>query len=490
LTSGLKVLYATPEIAPWIKTGGLGDVSGALPAALKAKGIDVRVLVPAYPALRDAFPEARKLVDIASPGGQLPPSQLMAAEMPDGTPLLLLDAPTLYSRPGGPYQSPQGSDWPDNHLRFALLSYAACLLARPSTPLSWRPDVLHCNDWQTAMAPAYLHYLEGAGRAATVQTIHNLAFQGLFAADVVTKIALPAAAFVFDGVEFFGQLSFLKAGLQFADRITTVSPTYAREIQGSTLGFGLDALVRHRHEDLSGILNGIGEQWNPASDPHIVATYDRNHLSGKLANRVALQRELRLAERSDLPVMALISRLTHQKGLDLLLDIASDLLAAPVQLVVLGQGDAGYEQQLLALAADHPERVAVTIGFSDALAHRIEAGADIFLMPSRFEPCGLNQMYSLRYGTPPVARATGGLADTVINFTLEALHAGTANGFTFQAATPAAFLAAARRAIAAWHDRKLWQRLQKIGMACDFSWGNAASDYVHVYRAALKRRHG
>jgi starch synthase len=283
-------------------------------------------------------------------------------------------------------------------------------------------------------------------------------------------------------------MSFLKAGLQFADRITTVSPTYAREIQGSALGFGLDALLRHRHNDLSGILNGIGEDWNPAADPYLSAPYDREDLSGKRTNRLALQRELRLREESFVPIMALVSRLTHQKGVDLVLEIAEELLATPAQLVVLGQGDASYERELLTLAESHPGRVAVTIGFSEGLAHRIEAGADIFLMPSRFEPCGLNQMYSLRYGTPPVVRATGGLADTVVNFTLEALHTGTANGFSFQAATPAAFLATAKRALAAWQDRKLWQRIQRIGMGCDFSWSGAASDYVHVYRSALKRR--
>jgi starch synthase len=484
LTSGLKVLFATPEIAPWIKTGGLGDISSALPAALAALGLDVRVLLPAYPALLDAFPAARELVVLPSPGGLVPPSRILQARTPAGIEILLVDAPSLFARAGGPYQSPQGGDWPDNHLRFGLLSWAAAFLSSPSCPLPWRPDLLHCNDWQTALAPAYMRYLLGEGGAATVITLHNLAFQGVFPAGTVAEIGLPPESFVFDGVEYYGQLSFLKAGLQFANRITTVSPTYAREIQGSALGFGLDALLSHRRADLTGILNGIGNDWDPATDPQLPAPYDRRNLAGKQTNRRALQRELGLAEQTAAPLLALVSRLTHQKGVDLLIEIAPALLAVPAQLIVLGRGDRDYERHLQALAEDHPTQFSATIDFDEGLAHRIEAGSDIFLMPSRFEPCGLNQMYSLRYGTPPVVRATGGLADSVVNFTLEALHAGTANGFSFQAPTAESFLAATRRAIATWHEKKIWQRLQLIGMTTDFSWDAAAADYLHVYRAA------
>jgi starch synthase len=340
--------------------------------------------------------------------------------------------------------------------------------------------VLHCNDWQTALAPACLHYLHGDAGAASVMTIHNLAFQGLFAAPTLADLGLPAAAFVFDGVEFHDQLSFLKAGLQFADRLTTVSPTYALEIQETELGFGLDGLLRYRSDDLSGILNGIDGAWDPATDPHLVQRYDIRRLTAKSFNRRALRGEFALPDDETVPLLAVVSRLTHQKGIDLVLAIADQLLDLPAQLVILGSGEHTYEADCRALAVANPGRVAVTVGFDEALAHRIEAGADIFLMPSRFEPCGLNQMYSLRYGTPPVVRATGGLADTVIDAAL-----AHGNGFSFAEAEPAALLEAVGRAVAAWRNRRRWPRLQRAGMGTDFSWSGAATAYLDVYRAAI-----
>jgi starch synthase len=474
----VKILFATSEIAPWVKTGGLGDVAGALPAALRAAGHDVRVLVPAYPALLKSFPEAKEVARPHWLGGLLPTPGLREAVAPDGTPLLLLDYAPYYDRPGNPYLGPEGRDWLDNHLRFGLLSRVAAWLGSAASTLNWQPDVIHCHDWQTGLAPAYLNYLPGR-QAKTLFTVHNLAFQGLFDHASLFELGLPDAAWSMHGVEYYGYLSFLKAGLQHADAISTVSPSYAREIQTDAEGMGMADLLRHRSADLSGILNGIDTTlWNPATDPHLEQTYSARRFEGKAANKAALQAQLGLEPRPDLPLLAVVSRLTEQKGLDLLLEVAPQILKTPAQLVVLGSGGSALEHGWTALARKHKSRCAVKIGFDEGLAHRIEAGADIFLMPSRFEPCGLNQMYSLRYGTPPVVRATGGLADTVI----DAADARHGNGFVFGPATTAALLLAVQRAIAAWQDPELWRRLQKRGMARDSSWLESARHYVALYQ--------
>jgi starch synthase len=478
----MKVLFATPEIAPWVKTGGLGDVAGALPAALRAQGCDVRVLVPAYPALLQALPAAREIARPRDLGGLLPQCRLLEAHAPDGTRLWLLDYAPYFDRPGSPYLGPEGLDWLDNHLRFGLLSRVAAWLGSDASTLPWHPAIVHCNDWQTALAPVYLHTLPG-GRAKSVVTVHNLAFQGLFGHAAMFELGLPDTAWHIDGVEYHGYLSFLKGGLQHADWITTVSPTYAREIQTDAEGMGLAGLLRFRAERLSGILNGIDiKAWNPATDPHLVAPYDAARLPGKAKGKAALQRELGLEERADLPLLGIVSRLTEQKGLDLVVEIADALADLPAQLVVLGSGEKTFELALRGLAARHPGRVAVNIGFDEGLAHRIEAGADIFLMPSRFEPCGLNQMYSLRYGTPPVVRATGGLADTVI----DAADAESGNGFVFAETTAAALAAAVGRALTIWSDAARWRRIQRKGMAGDFGWDGPARQYVAVYEKVLK----
>ena len=486
----MRVLFATSEIAPWQKTGGLGDISAALPVALRLAGLDLRILVPAYPSLRAAFPHASLLAELPSPGGALPASRLWQASHGDGPSLWLIECPGLYERGGGAYHGPDGKDWPDNHLRFGLLSRLAAWLASEHSPVDWRPDLLHCNDWQTGLGPAYLHYLHGGGKPS-VMTIHNLAFQGLFPPQLLGELGLPAQALTLDGVEFYGHLSFLKAGLQFADQITTVSPSYAREIQTPELGFGLDGLLRWRQADLSGILNGLDAAWNPATDCYLTRRYDARRLAAKGENRRALYAELGLSNQAALPLLAIVSRLTHQKGVDLVLEVAEQFIgdgADPrVQLVVLGHGEASYEQGFRALAARYPGQVAALIDFNERLAHRIEAAADIFLMPSRFEPCGLNQLYSLRYGTPPVVHATGGLADTVVDCTAQTLADGSANGFSFASADRTAFAAALCRAIATWHDEKTWRRLQRTGMASDFSWDKAAVSYLKVYRTALAR---
>ena len=477
----MKILFATSEIAPWVKTGGLGDVAGALPAALRAAGHDVRVLVPAYPALLKSFPDAAEIARPHWLGGLLPTPGLREAVAPDGTPLLLLDYPPYFNRQGNPYLGPEGRDWLDNHLRFGLLSRVAAWIGAEASTLDWQPDVIHCHDWQTGLAPAYLNYLPGR-RAKSLFTVHNLAFQGLFDHASLFELGLPDAAWGMHGVEFYGYLSFLKAGLQHADAITTVSPSYAREIQTDAEGMGMAGLLRHRSGQLSGILNGIDiALWNPATDPHLEQTYTARHLEGKAANKAALQAQFGLEQRPDLPLLAVVSRLTEQKGLDLLLEVAPQILKLPAQLVVLGNGGHELEHGWVALARKHKNRCAVKIGFDEGLAHRIEAGADIFLMPSRFEPCGLNQMYSLRYGTPPLVRATGGLADTVI----DAADTRHGNGFVFGPATTAALLQAVQRAIIAWRDPDRWRSLQKRGMARDSSWQESARHYVALYQQLL-----
>ena len=474
----MKVLFATSELAPWVKTGGLGDVAGALPAALRVLGVDVRVLVPAYPTLLKDFPDAREIARPHWLGGLLPAPALKQALAPDGTPLLLLDYPAYFDRPGNPYLGPEGRDWPDNYLRFGLLSRVAAWIGSATSTLDWQPDIVHCHDWQTGLAPAYLNYQPGR-RAKSLFTLHNLAFQGIFGRAALAELGLPESAWNISGVEYHGYLSFLKAALQHADAITTVSPSYAREIQTDHEGMGMGGLLRYRGEQLSGILNGIDtEVWNPAADTHLAHAFSAKHLEGKAANKAALQAQLGLEQRADLPLFAVVSRLTEQKGLDLLLAVAPQLLELPAQLAILGSGSRAMEQAWTALAQKHAGRCTVTIGFDETLAHRIEAGADVFVMPSRFEPCGLNQMYSLRYGTPPVVRATGGLADTVI----DAADEKHGNGFVFGPATAEALLEALQRAAATWRQPAHWRRLQKRGMARDSSWKESAGHYVDLYQ--------
>ncbi len=484
--SRLAILFVTSEMAPWVKTGGLGDVAAALPAALQRARHDVRVLIPAYPALRKAFPQATLLAELPALAPALPPARLLAAEA-DGLPLLLLDCPELFDRPGNPYLDANGHDRADNGIRFGLLSRVAALLGQSASPIDWRPDVVHLNDWQSALTPAWLHY---EGGAASVVTVHNIAFQGNFAADLLPALDLPEHAWRFDGVEYHGQLSFLKAGLQLATLISTVSPTYAQEIQDEAFGYGLAPLLRHRAGALRGILNGVDSAlWNPAADPALAVPYAANRLAAKRENKRALQQEMGLDLAADRPLFGIISRLTEQKGLDLVLTQGEGITKLPAQLAILGSGDKLMEAGFRDLADRSPGQIAVKLGFDEALAHRIEAGADCFLMPSRFEPCGLNQMYSLRYGTPPIVRATGGLADTVIDVSEATLADKTANGFVIAEATPHALWLALERATRCWHDRKLWQRIQQNGMRRDFSWEHAAHDYVTLYRDAIAARH-
>ena len=483
--SALSILFATAEMAPWVKTGGLGDVAAALPAALRKAGHDIRVLLPAYPALKTAFPETELVASLPALAPGLPACRLLSAKA-SGLPLLLLDCPELFDRPGNPYLDASGQDWPDNAIRFGLLSRVAARLGQSDSPLDWAVDVVHANDWQAALAPAFLHY---QGGAASVVTVHNIAFQGCFGREMLAALGLPDEAWRFDGVEYHGQLSFLKSGLQLCSQISTVSPTYAREIQDEHFGYGLAPLLRHRSAALRGILNGVDTGiWNPATDPALPFAYAANRLAAKRANKTALQTEMGLDVTADRPLFGVISRLTHQKGLDLLLTIADGLPDLPAQLVVLGSGDKAMEAGFAELAARFPRQIAVKLGFDEALAHRIEAGSDCFVMPSRFEPCGLNQMYSLRYGTPPIVRATGGLADTVVDVCEDTLADKSANGFVLDGDTPHALWVAMERVCRTWQDKKLWQRVQQNGMRRDFSWTHAANEYVALYRDAIARK--
>ncbi|MDR2195286.1 MAG: glycogen synthase GlgA, partial [Gallionellaceae bacterium] len=461
----MRILFATSEIAPLVKTGGLADVSAALPAALRRIGADVRVLLPAYPQALRLLKNLREVTTFSLPN--FPPTRLLETVLPDGVPLWLVDCPDLYQRDGGPYQDAEGRDWSDNAQRFGLLSKVAAVLGCAESPLDWQPDVVHCNDWQTGLTPAYLRFAERP--APCVMTIHNLAFQGVFPAFMTERLGLPWESFHMDGAEYYGNLSFLKAGLYYADRITTVSPTYAEEIQTKMLGFGMEGLLTHRREALSGIVNGIDyEEWNSATDPALPVGYDRDNLAGKRACKLELQRRMGLREEADVPLFGLVSRFTYQKGVDLVLDIAPRLLELPAQLVLLGSGDAAMQQAAQALAERHPGRVGVRVGFDEPLSRLIEAGADVFLMPSRFEPCGLNQMYSQHYGTPPIVRATGGLKDTVTDCNEKTLKQGSATGFVFDVADADSLMEAVQRAVAAYRDEKTWRALQRNGMAQDF----------------------
>ena len=483
----IRVLFVTPELAPWMKSGGLGDVSASLPAALRAIGVDVRVLVPAYAPLATACRGAAPLTGPLRLGEAFAPARLLAAQ-PGAVPLILIECDGYYAREGGAYQDSRGHDWDDNHLRFGLLSRAAALLGTDDTPLDWRPDVIHCNDWPAGLAPAYLGF-SGNARSATLMAIHNIAFQGLFPAATVGPLGLPAQSFSIEGVEFHGQLSFLKGGIVYADRVSTVSPTYAQEIQTEEQGCGLGGLLRHRAGEVTGILNGIdSEAWNPATDPFIPQRYDRGHLDRKAPNKTALQNRFGLDADAGIPLLGVVSRLTHQKGLDLLAQIAARLVEQPAQIALLGAGESAVEAAFQELSRAFPRRIGCAIAYDEPLAHLIEAGADLFVMPSRFEPCGLNQMYSMRYGTPPVVRATGGLADTVIDWNEHTLADGTATGFTFGQATAPALLAAIERARKAWSDRAAWRSVQENGMARDFGWRASARRYLELFHALVAQR--
>lgn len=468
----MKVLFAVSECAPFVKTGGLADVAGALPKALAAQGVDARVLMPAYPGLA-ALKGAKQV-------GEMEGGRLLAAKA-EGLSLLLLDCPGLFDRSGGPYLGPDGKDWPDNPFRFAALSRAAARVAREGAD-GWRPDVLHVHDWQTALAPLYMRQ-SAAGRAIpSVLTIHNIAFQGVFPAALIGALGLDPSGFSLAGYEYYGQVGFLKGGLVTAERITTVSPTYARELTQPAFGMGLEGVIAARRADLEGVLNGVDlDVWDPAADPHLAAPFSAADPGPRALNRAALAERFGLTPSPDAPLFGLVGRLTRQKGIDLLLETLPRLLARGASLALIGTGDADMEAAFRAAATAHPGRVGVVIGYSEPLAHLMMGGSDVILVPSRFEPCGLTQLYALRYGAAPLVARTGGLADTVIDANEAAIMAGCATGFQFAPVEAAALADALDRACDAYADRALWARIAANAMAAEVGWGASAARYAALY---------
>jgi len=482
--TALRVLSVASEAYPFVKTGGLGEVVGALPAALAREEIATTTLLPGYPRVMEALRDATIVHAYDYLHGA--PAHVLAGKA-GALDVLVLDAPHLYTRPGNPYVSPDGSDWPDNPQRFAALSYAAADIARGAVP-ALTPDALHAHDWQSALSVAYLHY-SGGRRPATVVTVHNLAFQGQFPRDLLESLGLPPHAFSHDGVEYYGDIGFLKAGLAFADRITTVSPTYAAAIRSPEHGMGLDGLLRHRASAVSGILNGIDTDiWNPADDPHLAASYDTRRLGRRPLNRAALQTRLGLDADPYALVVGVVSRLTWQKGMDLLPDLLPTLRAMGGQLALLGAGDFALEESLSNAAAANPARVAVTIGYDESLAHQIQGGADVLLVPSRFEPCGLTQLCALRYGAVPVVARVGGLADTVIDANEMAIAAEAGTGFMFVPGSVESLGFALERAAALRKVPREWAALQRRGMKTDVSWARPASQYAALFRDVVATR--
>jgi starch synthase len=475
----MNVLFCVAEATPFAKTGGLADVAGALPAALRRKGLDVRVMMPLYRGVsRNGLqPVGHAAVMI---GGHEHTAAIWEGTFPSGTPAYFADSAPLFDRPG--LYGESGRDYDDNLLRFAFFCQVATILMRET----WQPDLVHCHDWHAALTPAYLRLR--ADRLPTLFTIHNLAHQGLFPADQFPVTGLPPDWFNMHGLEFYGQVSVMKAGLIASHLLSTVSETYAREIQTQEHGMGLDGLLRERASDLFGILNGVDySQWDPSVDSYLPAKYSADDLSGKARCKAALQHELRLPNHAYTPLIGTVARLVQQKGFDLVAATIGSLVALGAQVVILGTGDPAYEATFRAAEARWPHQVRALIGFDERFAHLIEAAADIFLMPSRFEPSGLNQLYSLRYGTVPVVRRTGGLADSIVDVSPEALHLGVANGFVFDAYTPEALVATVGRALAAYRDPGLWRWLQQVGMRQDFSWDRTADRYVALYNTAIDR---
>ena len=487
----MHVLFVTPECYPLIKTGGLADVAGALPLALAPLGVEAKVLLPAYRGLLDQIASPTVVAEVVDVFGGV--GRLVAGTAEGGLNVLLLDAPHLYERAGNPYLGPDGVDWPDNDKRFGALSWIAAQLALGSvrTAAAWRPDIVHLHDWQAALTAAYLRFRPATvGPPANVPpsllTIHNLAFQGLFPAETLAGLRLPAASFTVDGLEYYGQVSFLKAGVRYADHLSTVSPTYAREILTTEQGMGFDGLLQARAGELTGIVNGIDDAvWDPAADPLIVAPYSARRLNAKAANKAALQTELGLDVRRDVALFCVVSRLTTQKGLDLLLAAMPAALARGAHFAVLGSGERDLEAAFTSAASNHRGQVAVVIGYDESLSHRLQAGADAIVVPSRFEPCGLTQLYGLRYGTLPVVARVGGLADTVIDANEMALRDGVATGFQFAPVNAAALATALERAIELFADERGWLRIVRRAMSRDVGWDRAALDYVALYERML-----
>ncbi len=484
----MKVLQVSAEIYPLLKTGGLADVAGALPAALNARGGEVRVLLPGFAAVLADLRDVRTLSELVAPWGERAPVRCGWLASLNLT-AYVIDAPHLYCRSGGPYENDQRQPYADNHLRFALLGFAAAQLAL-GLDGQWQPEIVHSHDWHAALAPAYLAFSgqRPAAPVASVYTVHNLAYQGVFAPELFPDLGLPGSAFSIDGLEFHGQVSFMKAGLFYADHVTTVSPTYALEIQTQAQGCGLDGLLRARAGLLTGILNGVDESvWNPQVDPLIPCHFDAERIGGKAQCKAALQKELGLSLQGDAPLFGVVSRLTEQKGLQLVLAALPALFARGAQLVVLGNGEKWLEDAFREAASAHPQQLAVRIGYDEHFAHRIFAATDVTLVPSRFEPCGLTQMYGLKYGSLPLVHSVGGLADTVLEHDREDLADRLANGFVFHEFTVDAFERALCRSLALYARSTDWNQIRERAMRQKLDWDRAAGEYLALYQRLLAK---
>lgn len=472
-----KILFVTSEAHPLIKTGGLADVSGSLPKALAELDQDIRIIIPNYQALK-ATESVRFLFSLRVDNRNI---NILETKLPDSKVFVwLVDYPTFYNYPGNPYVDEFGEPWVNNAERFALFCRVVVEVAMDRGYQDWKPDVVHCNDWQTGLIPALLSLEHD--RPATVFTIHNMAYQGLYPVSDVVLLNLPGQLWHPEGLEFHNNLSFIKGGLVYSDFITTVSPTYALEIQTAEYGYGLEGLLEYRKDTLGGIINGIDlDQWDPNTDTYLPHKFSAAKLDQKLLNKTELQTRFSLPINEKVPLFGLIGRLVEQKGIDLIMDCLPEMLNMDLQFVLLGSGDKVFEKQLQELALQYPDKMALKIGYDEGLAHLIEAGSDVFLMPSRFEPCGLNQMYSQRYGTIPIVRKTGGLADTVTDTLPESLANNTASGIVFNEASASSLLEAIKRALILYSAPDSWKKMQITGMEKDFSWQKSAEQYLALY---------
>lgn len=478
-----NVLSVASEIFPLVKTGGLADVVGALPGAMAGIGIEMRSLVPGYPAILQAIRSKKEIAELDREffGAK---AQLALGEHDEtGMMLYILDAPDLFDRPGNPYLDAEGADWSDNHRRFAALSYAAALLGR-GLDKGWRPQIVHGHDWQAGLTPLYCRELCPA--AATVFTIHNIAFQGVFPAELIEPLRLPPSDFALMGYEYHGQIGTMKAGLFYADKLTTVSPTYARETQTPEFGMGLEGLLHTRRQDFAGIVNGIDTDiWNPANDDVLSATYDAKSLGKRAVNKTALQRRFALQEDQNSPLFCIVSRLTEQKGMDMVLDSIDHIAQSGAQLALIGTGARAFEEAFIQATTRHPGKIGCIIGYDEVISHQLQGGSDAILVPSRFEPCGLTQLYGLRYGCVPVVSRVGGLADTVIDANDAALEDGVATGIHLGSIDSQGLRQAVDRAVSLYRSNPKWQTIQSRGMTRELGWGKAAKRYQGIYEAAF-----
>ncbi|MGL3607051.1 glycogen synthase GlgA [Rhizobium sp. G187] len=477
----MKVLSVASEIYPLIKTGGLADVAGALPIALAAHGVETKTLIPGYPAVMKAVKKPKKVHEFPDLLGEH--ANLLQASH-EGLELLILDIPALYLRTGGPYLDSLGRDYPDNWKRFAALSKAGAEFAAGAVA-GFQPDLVHVHDWQAALTPVYMRYAE-APEVPSLITIHNIAFQGQFGGELFASLGLPSHAW-HEALEYYGTISYLKSGLMTAHALSTVSPSYAEEILTPEFGMGLEGVIASRSADLYGIVNGIdADVWNPARDTLLPATYSATQLKKRERNRRAMVERFGLHD-DDGPIFCVISRLTWQKGLDLLHEVVHDIVRGGGKLAILGSGDGGIEATLQAAASQNPGRVAMVLGYDEDLSHLMQAGSDIILVPSRFEPCGLTQLYALRYGCVPLVARTGGLADTIIDANEAALAAGVATGVQFAPVTAEALRRAIQRTMRLYRDERLWPQLQKQGMKSDVSWTRSGATYAELYQRLVSK---